>query len=264
MPGDEPASGTSASQSGRNQPPADRSKGPGQGTNPGGDGSEAAVLDAALEAMERSRSDPSLEDRTAKKPGDGDGDGGGNDNGKDGSGASAGNGQGGAGGTEQLDQELDAALGRFDGGLSDERARGEGESEELGDDTAQQDAIALLDEAEGGSESNTDYGTALPGRTQGELDEEGESAAADGNGNGGKGSVNSSGNGMVLGDVDRKGDYTHTNTASNVPADIPSGTDDDVVARQIREAATKEKDPELRAKLWDEYRRYIGAPKGRS
>jgi hypothetical protein len=29
-----------------------------------------------------------------------------------------------------------------------------------------------------------------------------------------------------------------------------------VVARQLREAATAEKDPVLREKLWDEYRKY--------
>ena len=40
------------------------------------------------------------------------------------------------------------------------------------------------------------------------------------------------------------------------PEDIPSGDDDDVVARQIREAAMREKDPKLREKLWDEYRKY--------
>ncbi|MXY14598.1 MAG: hypothetical protein F4Y53_02780 [Proteobacteria bacterium] len=40
------------------------------------------------------------------------------------------------------------------------------------------------------------------------------------------------------------------------PADIPSGDDDDVVARQLREAAQKERDPMLRDKLWDEYRKY--------
>ena len=31
--------------------------------------------------------------------------------------------------------------------------------------------------------------------------------------------------------------------------------------RQIREAAMKEKDPELREKLWDEYRKYTGSVK---
>ncbi|WOX06621.1 hypothetical protein [Microbulbifer pacificus] len=54
----------------------------------------------------------------------------------------------------------------------------------------------------------------------------------------------------------RKGEFDHTNTAAVVPADIPTGDDDDVVARQIREAATRESDPELREKLWEEYRKY--------
>lgn len=39
-------------------------------------------------------------------------------------------------------------------------------------------------------------------------------------------------------------------------SDIPDGRDDDVVARQLREAAEKEQDPRLKEKLWDEYRRY--------
>ena len=42
------------------------------------------------------------------------------------------------------------------------------------------------------------------------------------------------------------------------PEDIPSGRDDDVVARQLREAAMREPDPELREALWDEYRNYTG------
>jgi hypothetical protein len=42
------------------------------------------------------------------------------------------------------------------------------------------------------------------------------------------------------------------------PEDIPSGRDDDVVARQIREAAMTEPDPELREALWEEYRNYTG------
>jgi len=42
------------------------------------------------------------------------------------------------------------------------------------------------------------------------------------------------------------------------PDDIPSGRDDDLVARQLREAAMVEADPELREALWDEYRNYTG------
>jgi len=43
---------------------------------------------------------------------------------------------------------------------------------------------------------------------------------------------------------------------NTVPADIPDGRDDDIVARQLREAALKETDPELRERLWEEYRQY--------
>jgi hypothetical protein len=42
----------------------------------------------------------------------------------------------------------------------------------------------------------------------------------------------------------------------SVPSGIPDGHDDDIVARQLREAAMKEIDPELREKLWQEYKRY--------
>ena len=41
--------------------------------------------------------------------------------------------------------------------------------------------------------------------------------------------------------------------------DEPDARDDDVVARQLREAAQNETDPELKEKLWEEYRRYKGS-----
>jgi hypothetical protein len=44
--------------------------------------------------------------------------------------------------------------------------------------------------------------------------------------------------------------------ATRQPPGIPDGSDDDVVARQLREAAEKETDPELQKKLWEEYRKY--------
>ncbi len=40
------------------------------------------------------------------------------------------------------------------------------------------------------------------------------------------------------------------------PKHIPDGSDDDIVARQLREAAAAEKDPALQKKLWVEYCRY--------
>jgi hypothetical protein len=40
------------------------------------------------------------------------------------------------------------------------------------------------------------------------------------------------------------------------PDDIPDGQGDDIVARQLREAAMAEQDPELKEKLWEEYKKY--------
>jgi hypothetical protein len=42
----------------------------------------------------------------------------------------------------------------------------------------------------------------------------------------------------------------------HVPPDVGFGEDDDIVARQLREAAMAEDDPELRERLWQEYRDY--------
>jgi hypothetical protein len=42
------------------------------------------------------------------------------------------------------------------------------------------------------------------------------------------------------------------------PDDIPITVDDDIIARQLREAALAEDDPELRERLWEEYRKYNG------
>ena len=42
------------------------------------------------------------------------------------------------------------------------------------------------------------------------------------------------------------------------PEDIPITVDDDIIARQLREAALTEDDPALRERLWEEYRKYSG------
>ena len=42
---------------------------------------------------------------------------------------------------------------------------------------------------------------------------------------------------------------------------LPPPEDDDIVARQLREAAEKEPDPELKRKLWEEYWKYKGVRK---
>ncbi|MYD42956.1 MAG: hypothetical protein F4W90_03580 [Gammaproteobacteria bacterium] len=44
-------------------------------------------------------------------------------------------------------------------------------------------------------------------------------------------------------------------------SELPDAKDDDVIARQLREAAIAETDPELKEKLWDELRRYLAKRK---
>ena len=66
-----------------------------------------------------------------------------------------------------------------------------------------------------------------------------------------------SGNGqMPTGGSQREGDFEQLKAPPNQREAIPDGQDDDIVARQLREAAENETDPELKEKLWDEYRRY--------
>jgi hypothetical protein len=46
--------------------------------------------------------------------------------------------------------------------------------------------------------------------------------------------------------------------AARTPEDLADMVDDDIIARQLREAALTEEDPKLRERLWDEYRKYKG------
>ena len=52
------------------------------------------------------------------------------------------------------------------------------------------------------------------------------------------------------------GDQAQDGRPHTQVADIPSGDDDDVIARQLREAAQAETDPRVKEKLWEEYRKY--------
>ena len=45
---------------------------------------------------------------------------------------------------------------------------------------------------------------------------------------------------------------------------VPTGDDDDIIARRLRKAAESETDPELKEKLWKEYRDYKENTRGGS
>ena len=92
--------------------------------------------------------------------------------------------------------------------------------------------------------------------------------AGDGDGMSGEGGEEVAGGEGDAQLVDNRGDSSDnegsTGTGSTQPAGkkseappgTPDGSDDDVVARQLREAAEKETDPVLKKKLWEEYRKY--------
>ena len=48
--------------------------------------------------------------------------------------------------------------------------------------------------------------------------------------------------------------------SGKIPDDIPPADNDSVLEEQIRQAALNETDPEIKEKLWNEYRKYKGLP----
>lgn len=144
-----------------------------------------------------------------------------------------------------LDGKLNRDLGQFDGMVQDQRARAEKQDRNGGGAGA------------AGSGDQTDSGGAAFGYGAGDDTAPPLTGARPGAGGGGSGG----GGGLPTMPASRhQGQYAPVATAATVPDDIPSGDSDDVVARQLREAAMKETDPELRKKLWNEYRKYKGLP----
>lgn len=129
-----------------------------------------------------------------------------------------------------LDSALDRSISGYDGMILRERekmanrANAAGSEEELAEEEVNG---PLFDE----------IGSA------GEADQEGPGSAYETAGNGGSPGTGDRG-------------PRPQNASAPPPEDLPSGNDDDIVARQIREAAMNETDPQLREKLWEEYRRY--------
>ena len=133
-----------------------------------------------------------------------------------------------------LDGELERGMGEFDAMILEQQtARRRAQREQGRQEPVQTASAGGVIAAQGGKESG----------------QEGGFGRASGGGNysvgGGMGGV---GAGRVPPDTAK---YPP-------PADIPSGNDDDVVARQLREAAMREADPAVREKLWAEYRKYKG------
>ena len=125
-----------------------------------------------------------------------------------------------------LDRQLEESTGVFDAIIREEQRQQRASRREQGTN------------AQSSGESGTEQSSS--GRNPYEADEEG-----------GYGSV---GGGMR----GRSGGAPDVPAVYEAPEDIPSGNDDDIVARQLREAAMREPDPDIREALWNEYRKYKG------
>jgi len=149
---------------------------------------------------------------------------------------------------------LDGALSRgyedFDGLILAERSRAQRQSNEVGSDPA-----GLY--GQGGDFSDGIPGVSMPGQPGGNGSDSGLPPGVVIASNSGGQGPQSGGSGGSVGGLNG-GPATEAEEQFPVPDDIPDGRNDDVVARQIREAAMKEPDPELREALWEEYRRYTG------
>lgn len=159
-----------------------------------------------------------------------------------------------------IDAQLDASIAIFDGMVLKERSKAEAIEASLGHggEGAEESGGSggegsLFEDGDiyeglpgyGEFPESADQSEAASNQQQASNEGEGSTASADASSN------ESSAEGSVASpsglETTRRGD---------IPKDIEGGSDDDIVARQIREAALKEKDPELREKLWDEYRKY--------
>ncbi len=131
-----------------------------------------------------------------------------------------------------LDAQLERGTGEFDAMILEEQTA---QREAARNSTAQQPPVDASRPGSGG-QGNSEYGAG--------------------------GVASSGGYGGGIGGATGGGGQMPKNTAKYPPPeDIPSGDGDDVVARQLREAAMREPDPAVREKLWDEYRKYKGISK---
>ena len=177
----------------------------------------------------------------------GGGGGGGGASGSAGGGEGGVQGTGGAGGVGEfpeetdeeraarLGQELEESLGGFDEELEDE-----------------QDEIAAVGRSTAGFGDGSENG----GGGGISLGEQG-SGASGGGGGGSGGSVIAVANDRVAQTSPVAG-MSDEQIRERTPDDIPILVDDDIIARQLREAALAEEDPVLRERLWEEYRKYSG------
>ncbi len=157
------------------------------------------------------------------------------------------------GGAEEIDI-LNPMGGASSGAPSDEPLFEEGDLGEEGDmDENQSVAQRAASGAPQGSSSSSGGSQGDGGEESGNKQSPGQSTVGGGGGEGAQ-----QGN-RAVGASSASGAEEGGENIVPIPEDIGDGRNDDIVLRQIREAAMNERDPVMREKLWDEYRRIRGA-----
>jgi hypothetical protein len=136
---------------------------------------------------------------------------------------------------EELGEELDKSIGDFDESIGEEQR-----------------------EIASASRNTEGFDTGSGGNRGGSisLGEQAAGAMAGGSGGGGGGAGEDAAS--EAGAVGGLAGMDAQEVARRTPDDIEAMQDPDIVAKQLREAALAEEDPELRERLWEEYRKYMG------
>lgn len=139
-----------------------------------------------------------------------------------------------------MDQALIRSLSKFDACMTSKASSSStgGSSGSVGSEVGASGEGSVAASDISGTEKQTS--TTLSGN----ADAENESMASTGVGQ----SVGNSGTNSI--------ETTQPSENGKIPEDIPSADNDSVLEAQIRQAAINEKDPEIKKKLWDEYRKY--------
>jgi hypothetical protein len=153
-----------------------------------------------------------------------------------------------------LDSMLSAGLSEYDEKLlrEQERVKAKAPNNNTGNGNGTGDGSSD-GTGDSGADGEGQQGEGSQGASSGDFEGEGEKS---GGKTGGDQQAGEAGDRQPGGSADNSNDSGDKGNDTDTPAYIPDGSDDDVVARQLREAAEKESDPELKAKLWEEYRRY--------
>ena len=154
---------------------------------------------------------------------------------------------------EELERELEETLGDFDEEIEREKTYAEERANGVGGEDGLGGAVAFEEydeEEDGGSSGRKNPPT--PSSESGEGSQKGGSASSPGGGGQGAEATEQ-----------REGSNSNDEAPEGEESDRPDLEDlrknDDIVARQMRELAESETDPELKKKYWEDYYKYRGS-----